>query len=229
MKKFLCLFTALLAAAALVRAENPVTSDENPAPAPTSRFSVGVHLSYWDAGGLDDLDLDGAYGGGVIGQFRLCKFLALELRVGGYAAGRSQDTYYRNEGWYENDTTVAVAPFEAGLVAFLPIGDKFSLYGGPGGGYYFFDGEIHNAQGPWESTYHMDFDNEAGFYALLGARAQLARNAALFLEGKYTWVETTLHHDGIALESPRDIGRPETDQDLDFSGLSIEAGMIFTF
>ena len=106
---------------------------------------------------------------------------------------------------------------------------KISLYGGPGVGYYFFDGETTLSQGPLDINYDIEMDDEVGFYALIGARAQLARNVALFLEGKYTWVETNLKHDAIALNALREIQITEVDQDIDFSGLSVEAGMIFTF
>lgn len=212
MKKIAGLFAALLFAATGVQAEEPA--------APLSRFSLGAHLSYWNARDLDHLDLDGAIGGGVIGQIRLFKHLALELHMGGYGAGSSEEVYLAGEGWYENETVIVCMPLEAGLVAFLPLGDTFSLFGGPGVGRYFFDGEFRRRQGPVETTIDMDLGEETGFYALLGARAQLARNAALFFEGQYTWVETSLAHA---------VGPFEASQDLDFSGLSFSAGMLFTF
>ena len=228
MKKQMVVFAALLLAATLVRAQDD--ADVIPAaPTPLSNFSLGAHLSYWDAKDLDDLDLDGAFGIGVIGQYRFNALLALEMRISGYIAGQSEDLYVDGEGWYDNDTTVVVAPFEAGLVGFLPLTQKISLYGGPGVGYYFFDGETTLSQGPLDINYDIEMDDEVGFYALIGARAQLARNVALFLEGKYTWVETNLKHDAIALNALREIQITEVDQDIDFSGLSVEAGMIFTF
>ena len=59
-------------------------------------------------------------------------------------------------------------------------------------------------------------------------RFQLARNAAFFLEGKYTWVET---------ESDEVIVLPENlagadipfDNEIDLSGLALTAGLLFTF
>lgn len=212
MKNIAGLFAALLFAATLASAEEA-------APA-LSRFSLGAHLSYWNARDLDNLDLDGAIGGGVIGQVRLFKHLALELRMGGYGAGSTEDVYLDGEGWYENETVIVCMPLEAGLVALLPLGESFSLYGGPGVGGYFFDGEFRSTQGPVETTIDMDLGDETGFYALLGARAQLARNAALFCEGQYTWVETSLD---------RAVGPLPADRDIDFSGLSFSVGMLFTF
>ena len=228
MKKLLFVFAALLLAATLVRAQDD--ADVIPAaPTPLSNFSLGAHLSYWDAKDLNDLDLDGTFGFGVIGQYRFLPQLALEMRISGYMAGESDDIYVDGEGWYDNDTTVVVAPLEAGLVGFLPLTQKISLYAGPGVGYYFFDGETTLSQGPLDINYDIDMDDEAGFYALAGVRAQLARNVALFLEGKYTWVETTIRHEAVALDILQEVEIADVDEDIDFSGLSIEAGMIFTF
>ena len=230
MKRILCLFAALLAAAAFARAQETAPAREkNAPPAPLSRFSLGAHLSYWNAKDLDDLDLDGAFGLGLVGQCRLHELLAIELRMSGYAAGASDDTFVPGEGWYDTDTTVVAAPFEAGLVAFLPLGGTFSLYGGPGAGFYFFDGEFRSQQGPLEIKHDLDLDDVAGVYLLAGARAQLARNVALFLEGKYTWVETSLEQDIVAFAGRGEARIPDSGQDIDFSGLSVEAGMLFTF
>ena len=228
MKKMLFVFAALLLAAPLVRAEEE--SEAIPAaPTPLSHFSLGVHLSYWDAKGLDDLDLDGTFGFGVIGQYRFLPLLALEMRVSGYMAGQSDDLYVEGEGWYDNDTAVVVAPLEAGLIGFLPLTKQFSLYAGPGVGYYLFDGQTTLSQGPIDIDYDIDIDDDVGFYALVGTRAQLSRNVALFLEGKYTWIETSIQHDPITLRPLQEALLTDADQDIDFSGLSVEAGMIFTF
>lgn len=229
MKQILCLFAVLLFAASLVRAEDAIPSDSAPTPAPLTRFSFGAHVSYWNATDLNDLDLDGAFGLGVVGQYRIHEHLALELRMSGYAAGQTEDIFVPGEGWYDTDSTVVVAPFEAGLVGFLPLNKTFSLYGGPGAGFYFFDGEIRSKQGPLEIKYDLDLDDTAGFYVLAGARAQLARNVALYLEGKYTWVETSLNHARITLDSLPGIPLPDGDPDIDFGGLSVEFGMLFTF
>ena len=216
MNKIAGLFAALLCAASLASAEEAA-----PAATPAlSRVSLGAHLSYWDAKDLDAIDLDGAIGGGIVGQIRLLDYLALETRLGAYGAGNNSDVFVEGQGWYENDTVIVCMPLEAGLVALLPLGESFSLYGGPGVGYYFFDGEFRTTQGPVETTIDMDLDDEPGFYALLGGRFQLARNAALFLEGQYTWIETSLR---------REVGPIQANPDLDFSGFSLSAGMLFTF
>jgi hypothetical protein len=217
MKKIVFLFAVLWFSAASVQAQDAGNSET---PYAFSRFSLGADLSYWNVQALDDFDIDGAFGGGVIGQFRLQDHLALEMRLSGFAAGDTEDVLVPGEGWYENELTLVSMPMEVDLIGFLPLGDTFSLYGGPGIGYYFFDGEFRSTQGPVEITRDIDLDNEVGFYALCGARAQLARNMALFAEGKYTWVETTVRHGA---------GVFQAQQDIDFSGLALQAGMIFTF
>lgn len=205
-------------------AEEP--APETPPAAGLSPFSLGAHLSYWNAKDLDEFDLDGMLGGGVIGRFRLHDYVGLELRLSGYAAGESEDIYVEGRGWYESDLTVVAMPMEFGLVGFLPLGDTFELYGGPGAGFYLFDGEYTVEQGPWETTYDLDLDDEGGFYVLLGLRAELARNIALYAEAKYTWVETTLEALPRCSECE---DADEVDRDIDFSGLAVNAGMIFTF
>ena len=226
MKKIICLLAVLGLAASSAFAKEK-SADE--APAPLSRVSVAPYLSYWNIPDLDGFDLSGAFGGGVLGQVRLHDYFALELRWSGFVAGNAEDTYVEGQGWYENETTLAVMPFEAGLMAFLPLGETVHLYGGPGAGYYFFDGESTSSQGPWDTTYEMDLDDEPGFYAVLGARVRLARNAALFLEGKYTWVDTSRDREIVYADAMPDVGIPRLDGEIDFSGLAVNAGMLFTF
>ena len=201
------------------------SAQDTPA-APLSCFSLGAHLSYWNVQDLEDYDINGAIGGGVIGQFRMQKYLALELRLSGYATGYSEDVYIENEGWFDTDFTIVSMPMEADVIGILPLDKTFSLYGGPGVGYYLFDGQFTSKQGPRETTYDVEIDDEAGFYVLGGMRAQIARNLALYLEGKYTWVDTTVRtaEDDLAAWGIRDLHK-----DLDFSGFSVNAGMLFTF
>lgn len=226
MKTSVVWFAALLAAAPFAAAEESPPAAEAPAPAPLTRFSLGAGLSYWHIEDLDAFDVEGALGGTVVGQFRLHDLLALELRLSGFAAGDSDDVYVEGEGWYEHETAIVAMPMEIGLVAFLPLGPSFRFYGGGGAGFYLFDGQVRVEQGPSSTVYDVAFDDEFGAYALLGARFQLARSIALFAEGKYTWVETTLDASETFLAR---IGLEGLPRDLDFSGVALAAGMIFTF
>ena len=227
MNKMLCLMAGLLFAVTVAGAEDPVPTGA--APAPLSRFSLGVHLSYWNVPDLDEFDLRGAFGLGLSGQYRLHRNLALDLRFSGFAAGDSYDLFRPEQASYKIYTDVVTVPLEAGLLACLPLGESFTLYGGPGMGYYIFDGEIRIEQGPWETTYDLDLKDKGGYYVLLGVRAQLARNAAVYLEGKYTWVETSPKHEFTCPGGCDQLAHKPIDQDLDFSGLAINCGMLFTF
>ncbi len=231
MKKMLCLFAALCLVAPLAFAKDAEPSDETvaPAPAPLSSVSIGTFGSYWNVSDLDGFDLSGAFGGGVFGQVRVHKYLALELRASFFEASNSEDITVQGQGEYETETTLGVIPLEAGLVGFWPLAKNFSLYGGPGVGYYFFDGESSSWQDPWSTTYDMDLDDDVGFYALLGGRVQLARNIALFFEGKYTWVETSPEREMLIPESIPSALFPPIERDIDFSGLAFNAGLLFTF
>ena len=225
---------ALFLAAALLSA--PLAfSDETPAAAPASpkalsRFSLGTYLAFWDAKDVDNFDLDGFIGGGIVGQIRLLDALALEMRLSGFGTGESSDVFVPGEGWFENNSTLVAMPLEIGLVASLKLGDKFSLYGGPGASYTVFDAEFTSEQGRWKETYDLEMDDEFGAYLLLGARFQLARNASIFAEAKYNWIETSFESDVVALAA--DDARFDVlplRNDLDFSGLALQAGILFTF
>lgn len=217
MKTMAVLLVLMLIPASAVRAAENTPAET---PLPLSRFSLGAHLAFWHVSDLDEFDLAGALGGGVIGRCRLCDWLSLEGRVSGFGAGDTRDVSVQGAGYFEHTVTLAVLPLEAGVVAILPLGDAFRLYGGPGAGFYVFDGEFTSEQGPLKTTLDLDLDDESGFYVLVGGGWQLARNALLFLEGKYTWVETEVTNAG---------GWLGAGEEIDFSGLAFAAGMLFTF
>lgn len=217
MKTLLILLSALLFVSTGAQAKKKAAPETPP---PLSRFSLGAYMSYWNMSEIDELDFSGALGGGAIGQVQINPYLALEMRISAFLTGEDEDVYIEGEGWYENDLTISALPLEIGITGFLPIGEIFSLYGGPGVGYYFFDGQFTSTQGPVEITRDLHLDNKAGFYLVFGTRAQLARNTVLFADAKYTWVEST---------ASQAAGVFETETDLDFSGLALEAGLIFTF
>ena len=217
MKKMSLLLAVFLIAASGVQAKKQTKAET---PAPLSPFSLGAYISYWDIQAMDDLDINGVFGGGAIGQYRINPYLALEMRLSGFLGGHNENVYIEGAGWYENDLTISAVPMEVGLMGFLPLGETFSLYGGPGIGYYIFDGEFTSTQGPVEITQDISLDDEVGWYVVLGGKAQLAWNMALFANAKYTWVESS---------AGQTIGVFEIQKDVDFSGLALEAGLIFTF
>jgi hypothetical protein len=227
MKRIVCLFAVLWFAAYLAFAEDSNKSNETLAP--LSRVSLGTFASYWNVPDLDGFDLGGGYGGGVLGQIRLHKYVALELRTSFFEADHNEELYVQGQGSYETQTAIVVMPLEAGLVFFLPLAENFSLYGGPGAGYYFFDGETSSSQDDWETFYDIELDDNAGFYVLFGGSVQLARNVALFFEGKYTWVNTSREHEIVYSGALPEVGILRIDDEIDFSGLGVNAGLIFTF
>ncbi len=220
MKNFPILALVLTLAAPMAFAEEPEASQPAPAPAaepaPLSRFSLGTYLAYWHVDDLKDFDGEGFIGGGVVGQFRLFDSLSLEMRIGGYGAGISEDVYVPLEGWYENDTTVVSMTFEAGLVA-SPSPRRAIPHLRRTWRWLCLRWRIHHFPGTLGWTLDLDFDDEPGAYLLFGSSFQLARNAALFLEGKYTWVESSLTVDSIRT-SPRLPGIVTVSRDFDFSG-----------
>ena len=222
MKTFAYGLAAWLAAAALAPAETAV-----PAAAPAGRsFSLGGHVAYWDLSRLEGIDVDGATGAGIVGQIPLSEHLAGELRLSGFAAG-DERTFVAEDGRrYENDVTIVSLPLEANVLFRLPLGRTFSLYGGPGVGYYLFDGQSNSDLGDKTILYDIEVDDEFGWYVLAGLRAQLTPRFGLYLEGKYTWVETSIEK---ATEVRREIGIDWVAQDLDFSGFALHAGLVFTF
>jgi opacity protein-like surface antigen len=209
-----------------VRDAAPVVATERP---PLSRFSLGTYLSYWNAKDLDDFDISGFMGGGVVGQLQMMEQLALQFRLGGHAAGYSEDVFVEGAGWFENTLTLVAVPLEAGLVASLPMGEQFSLFAGGGAGFYLFDGEFTSEQGRWKQTYDMELDNEVGFFGLIGLRYQMARNAALYLEAKYTVVETSLKDDLPSVVLAERTGEFPVEKDIDLSGIAVQVGFLFTF
>ena len=235
MKSLALLLIPLLMAPAFVFADDPAPADpadtestalptlERP---PLSRFRVGTHFSYWNARDLDAFDFDGFLGGGVLGQMQLIDPLALEVRLSGFATGYSEDVFIAGAGWYENSVTLVALPLEAGFSASLPLADRFDLYAGAGVGLYLFDGEFRSEQGRREESWDLNLDSEFGGYALLGLRSRLARNAAVYVEAKYTAVETSLKHEFPSGDFAGDFS---LDQDLDLSGLALQAGFLFTF
>lgn len=216
--KATCLYLMMILIAAT--ASMAVESAEPVAPAPLTRVNLGACFSYWDIHSLDDFDVGGFVGGGVVGQFQFNPYLVVEARLSGFLAGDSRDVYVDGEGWFENELTLTAMPLEIGLLGNLPLNNTFSIYGGPGVGFYFFDGEFTTTQGPVEITRDINLDDQSGFYLLAGGRARFARNFQLFAEAKYTWVESTIKDS---------VGIFDLNQDLDLDGLALQAGALFTF
>lgn len=211
-----------LVAAACAPAETAV-----PATEPAARsFCLGFHLAYWDLSRLDGLDLAGNLGAGVVGRIPLGAHVTGELRMSGFAAGEERNIETEDGQRYENDVTIVSMPLEADLLIDVPAGRNVTFYGGPGIGYYLFDGQSNSDLGDRTIVYDIEVDDEFGWYLLAGLRTQLAPHVGLYLEGQYTWVDTSIEK---ATEVRREIGIDWVAQELDFSGFALHAGLLFTF
>lgn len=211
-----------LAAAALAPAETAV-----PAETPAGRsFSLGFHLAYWDLAQLDGLDVDGAAGAGVVGHIPLSAHFTAELRISGFAAGEERNIETEDGTRHENDVTIVSMPLEANLLLEMPLGRTVVFYGGPGVGYYLFDGQSNSDLGDDTVLYDIEVDDEFGGFLVAGLRAQLKPRLGLYLEGQYTWLETSIEK---ATEVRREIGIDWVAQELDFSGFALHAGLLFVF
>lgn len=194
----------------------PAWAEASPERGPTS-FSLGFHLGYWDAKDVDKYDLNNLFGFGMIGQYRPHTHWGVDLRLGGYATEKTRDVFMLEQGWYEHKSTLVVLPLECGLLGFLPLGDTVELYGGPGAGFYLFDGEYVIKQGPQKTTYDLSMDDKFAPFVRIGGRVKLTYNLALFAEGQYTWVKSKfIDFEGDTIR-------------LDFSGPSVLFGMLFSF
>ena len=197
-----------------------------PSETPTAPFHLGAFVSYWDLSRLDGLDFDGAGGAGIVGHFLLGAPFELDLRLSGFAARDSRDITTEEGQRFENDVTIVSMPLEANVLVRLPLGGSFSLYGGPGIGYYLYDGQSNSHLNGIKTVYDIEVDDEFGFYALAGLRFQCTRHFAAFVEGKYAWIETSIEK---ATEVRHDIGIDWVEQELDFSGFAANVGLLFTF
>ena len=222
MKTFAAWCAVLGLAAGLAPAQNAAP----PTPPPESHFHLGAYFSYWVLARLEGLGVDSAGGGGIVGHFRLRAPFELDLRLSGFGISDSRDITTEDGQNFENDVTIVAMPLEANALVRLPLGDSLSFYGGPGIGYYLFDGQSNSRLNEEETVYDIEVDDEFGCYALAGLRFRFSTRLAAFVEGKYTWIETSIEK---ATEVRHDIGIDWVEQELDFSGLAVNAGLLFTF
>lgn len=225
MKTFACWCAILMSALGLAQAQRDAPAAPAADPAP-SRFHLGAGVFYWDFSRLKGMDLGGAGGGGIVGHFHLHDFYSLELRLSGFATSDTRNVETEDGRHLKNDVTLVAMPLEANILLRLPLGKKLCLYGGPGVGYYLFDGQSNSDLETEKIVYDIEVDDEGGWYVLAGLRAKVSANFDLFIEGKYTWIKTSIEK---AVDVRHKIGIDWVAQELDFSGLAVGVGMIFSF
>jgi hypothetical protein len=161
---------------------------------PASATDLGLFGSGWNTKDADQ-------GMGVGGKFGIGEIF--ELRAA-YFSDLTADTSPERR-----DFELKAVPLEAGLAFKFAQNERFTPYVGGGGGYYLLD------------TNRGDIDDEAGWYAVLGADFQTRENLGIMVEGIYRGMEATVRGD-----DPSDI---IGDVDVDFGGLGVNAGIVWTF
>ena len=161
---------------------------------PASANDFGLFGSGWNTKDADQ-------GMGVGGKFNFGRLF--ELRAA-YFSDLTADTSPESR-----DFELKAIPLEAGLAFKFAESERMSPYVGGGAGYYMLD------------TDRGDIDDEAGWYAVLGADFKTSENLGLMVEGIYRGMEATVRND-----DPDDI---IGDVNVDFGGLGVNAGLVWTF
>jgi opacity protein-like surface antigen len=147
----------------------------------------------------DTKDADSGLGGGVKINFARI----VELRAS-YFSDLTADVDPESR-----DFEIKAIPLEAGLAFKFAENERFTPYVGGGIGYYLFD------------TNRGDIDDETGWYAVVGADIKGASGFGFMVEGIYRGMETTVRDD----DPDNIVG----DVDVDFGGLGVNAGLVWSF
>jgi hypothetical protein len=161
---------------------------------PASATDLGLFGSGWNTKDADQ-------GMGVGGKVNFGRLF--ELRAA-YFSDLTADTSPERR-----DFELKAVPLEAGLAFKFAENERFAPYVGGGAGYYLLD------------TNRGEIDDEAGWYAVLGADFRTSENLGFMVEGIYRGMEATVRGD--------DPGDVIGDVGVDFGGLGVNAGLVWTF
>ena len=142
------------------------------------------------------------FGGGLKFKADLADYFALEIRA---------SCITKFDDW-DGEDELYVIPIEGDLLVNIPLGDEvpITLYGGGGGGYAI----IPEAD-------DVDFDDDFCFFGVGGVELGLGESASLFGEVQYRFLEVSgADEDGTDVEFA---------EDIKFTGLSFNAGLMFKF
>ena len=147
-------------------------------------------------------DVDSGFGGGVKFKGDIAEFIALEARA-------SCLTEFSD---YLEDDDLFFIPIEGDVLLNFPLGDSpITIYGGGGAGYAI----IPEAD-------DIDYDDSFCYFGLAGIELGLGESAALFVEAQYRVLEV----DGAETDDDVEI---EFEEEIEFTGISVNAGLIFKF
>jgi opacity protein-like surface antigen len=149
--------------------------------------------------GWNTKDADQAMGGG----FRLDFARYLELRAS-YFSDLTKDTSPESR-----DFEIKALPLEAGVNFKLTHDQPFTPYVGGGIGYYMLDTSVGQ------------IDDETGWYGVVGANFKRGSGLGFNIEGIYRNMDATVHGDDLNNISGR--------VPVDFGGLGVNAGVVWTF
>lgn len=173
--------------------------------APAAAADFGIFGTYAQAADVSDsagLGIKTTFGSGPVGFTVRATYLP--------DLGESFDDLFDNDNDFGNFELTAV-PLDAGVT--FGFGAARQFWVGGGATYVILDPEIGSA------------DDQAGWYAEAGFKTGRPTGINFFVEGVYRGIESTVNFDADDFENIdfRD------EVDLDLSGVSVNAGILFTW
>ena len=170
-----------------------------------------LYGSFWNT-----TDVDDAFGGGIGVSIPLgASPLALSF-AGTYYQELSDEPvsnlFDDDEGAFQEEG-LEVLPVDAGLQLNLQQRGPFNLWIGGGVSYFFID----------TTRAGLDVDDETGWHASIGSRFGSREGANFFAEALYRSTEATVRR------ADRDDVEVDEDVAIDLDGLSVNAGVLWTF
>lgn len=178
--------------------------------APAFAGGFSVYGSYWNTDQVDE-----ALGGGV--RLGIPLGSVLQLDVGATYYEELVDRPFDALGEVETpfvENGLQVVPIEVGLRFNLGENRRFNPYIGGGATYYLIDSDFG------------EVDDEAGWYARLGAELGAVTGNGFFVEAGYRDVEATVENDPADFEDFDDLEFEEKVA-VDLAGPTVHAGYVW--
>lgn len=179
---------------------------------PAYAGGLSVYGTYWNTDAADE-----AAGGGLRFGIPLGAADVLQLDLGATYYEELVDRPFDTLDDVETpfvENGLQVTPVEAGLRLNFAERSRFNPYVGGGGTYYFIDSDFG------------EIDDEAGWYARLGAEFGEVEGNGFFAEAGYRGVEATVENDPDDFDDFDDI-EFEEETELDLSGALVNVGYVW--